>query len=72
MTPQLQKFLAEIGDGRALDIDQVFAAARHAHYSGPITFHCRNGIPHQLDIFATPIRLSIVEGLDSQKGSRSG
>lgn len=72
MTPELQRFLAEIGAGREINMDRLRQAMFDARYTGPTTIHWRNGVPRQLDIFASPIRLSIVEGLDNQKGPGSG
>lgn len=72
MTPELHRFLEMIGAGREIDMDRLKTAMRDARYTGTTSIHWRNGLPLQLDIFATAIRVSIVEGLDNQKGPGSG
>lgn len=75
-SPQLQKLLSLLEDPReGMNFMRLLEAIHAVRYTGPITLHCFNGTPQQVDLGA-PIRLSIVEGrppaaggLDTAKSS---
>ena len=75
MTPELQRFLATLGEDGSLHFLRFVEAIYEARYTGSYTVHNFNGVPQQIDIGA-PIRLSIIEGqregLDRPKPARTG
>lgn len=71
LTPALQKLMEQLGPAEQMSFPRLLQAIYAVKFTGPITLHCRNGEPQQVDIGA-PIRLSIVEGLDKPERGRTG
>lgn len=62
--PALQKLLDRLGPTDQLDFVRLAEVIYESRFTGPTTIHWRNGVPQQIDL-GPPIRLSIVQGLDS-------
>lgn len=71
MTPQLshslQKLLAGLPQSDRLAFEQIWQVIYQTRFDGPVTFHCRGGVPHQVDL-GSPVKLSICQGLDNRPG----
>jgi hypothetical protein len=63
IAPALEKLLTQLPPADQLQFQSLLEAVFTTKYTGFIGLHCFNGIPKQVDL-GSPIRLSIVEGLD--------
>lgn len=70
MTPQLKALLDRLPDDQSVDFDRLRLALKAVRYTGPSVIHWFNGEPRQVDL-GPPVKLSIVGGLDTGKGSRA-
>ena len=72
LAPTLQRLLEQLGPAEQMSFPKLLEAIHAVKFTGPITLHCFQGTPQQVDIGA-PIRLSIVEGgLDRTNPPRTG
>lgn len=74
MSPTLRALLDRLPPADRLDYPTLAAAIYDARYTGPLVIHWLNGRPQQVDLGlkGSPIRLSIVESLDSRGSSQAG
>lgn len=69
--PKLQKLLASLPPPEQMSFLRLADALSQAKFTGSTTVHWLNGVPKQLDL-GSPVRLSIVEGVDTSGGSDPG
>lgn len=71
IAPALQRLVELLDPAEQLSFQRLLIAVYAVRFTGPVTLHCRNGVPHQVDIGA-PLRLSIVEGgVDNTPGGQA-
>ena len=68
LSPALQRLLAHLEMGEGINFARLQDAIYHTKFTGPVVLHCYEGVPQQVDL-GSPIRLSIVEGVDTAKRS---
>lgn len=64
MSAALAKLLAALPTADRVNFETLDASLLALRYTGPVTLHYFNGVKKQVDLGA-PVRLSIVEGVDT-------
>lgn len=71
LDPIVQRLIAALPPEDQLTFAALAEAVYSVRFTGFTGIHWKNGVPKQLDLGA-PVKLSIVDGLDSGAASRAG
>lgn len=61
LAPVLVRLLAELPESDQLDFERLQQALLTVRFTGPVTYHYLNGIPHQINL-GQPVKLAICRG----------